>query len=129
MAQDLTGKRLDNAPRWSISSSLDYNCDLPRFEFLPDTPLEWVFHGNYSYRSTIFLNQDLDPKLKEDPLHMLAFRTGVRTEDELWSLMFWMTNVLDEEYLVVGFDVPVLGGFAGLRGPPRTYGAAATVRF
>jgi len=122
-AQDLTGKRLDNAPRWSISSSVDYEHPIP------DLPLFWTFHADYSFRSTIFLNQDLDPMLKEDPLHLLALRTGVRTDDERWALLFWISNMLDEEYMLAGFDVPVLGGFAGLRGPKRTYGASLVARF
>ena len=40
-----------------------------------------------------------------------------------------MKNLLDEEYMVAGFDVPVLGGFAGLHGPPRHYGVTARIRF
>jgi len=122
-AQDLTGERLDNAPRWSASTSLDYSWPIL------DLPVNWVFHADYSFRSSIFLNQDLDRRLKEDPLHLVAFRTGIQQEDSRWELLFWMRNVLDEEYMVAGFDVPVLGGFAGLHGPPRHYGGTFRVRF
>ena len=38
-------------------------------------------------------------------------------------------NALDEEYMVAGFDVPVLGGFAGLRGPRRQFGGRFRLRF
>ena len=121
--QDLKGKRLDNAPRWSFSTSLDYAWPIL------DLPLKWVIHADYSFRSSIFLNQDLDRHLKEDPLHLISFRTGLRMEEANWELLFWMRNVLDEEYLVAGFDVPVLGGFAGLHGPPRHYGGTFRVWF
>jgi iron complex outermembrane receptor protein len=122
-AQDLKGERLDNAPRWSVSTSLDYTWPIV------DLPLNWVFHADYSFRSSLFLNQDLDRNLKEDPLHLVAFRTGIQQEDSRWELLFWMRNVFDEEYMVAGFDVPVLGGFAGLHGPPRHYGGTFRVRF
>ena len=122
-AQNLEGERLDNAPRWSVSTSLDYSWPIL------ESPFEWLFHADYSYRSSIFLNQDLDHKLKEDPLHLLAFRSGFRHVESDWELLFWVRNTLDEEYLVTGFDVPVLGGFAGIHGPPRHYGATLRARF
>ena len=88
-----------------------------------------MFHVDYSFRSSIFLNQDLDRNLREDPLHLVAFRTGIRAEDSNWELLFWMRNALDEEYQITGFDIPVLGGFAGIHGPPRHYGGTIRLRF
>jgi iron complex outermembrane receptor protein len=122
-AQDLSDERLDNAPRWSLSTSLDYSWPILNL------PVSWVFHTDYSFRSSIFLNQDLDRNVKEDPLHLVALRTGIREENDTWELIFWVRNLLDEEYMVASFDVPVLGGFAGLHGPPRHYGGTVRVRF
>jgi outer membrane receptor protein involved in Fe transport len=121
-AQDLAGRRLDNAPRWTFSTSLHY--EVPIFNL----PFKWMFHTDYSFRSTIFLNQDLDPNLKEPDLHLLDFRTGLKSDEGLmdgrigWELVFWVRNTLDEQYNATGFDVPVLGGFAAIHGPPRQFG-------
>ena len=40
-----------------------------------------------------------------------------------------MTNVTDSNYFVIGFDVPVISGYAGVLGPPRQYGGTVRVRF
>jgi iron complex outermembrane receptor protein len=121
--QDLEGKRLDNAPRFSLSTSLDYEWPILQ------QPYTWVFHTDYSYQSSLFLNQDLDRTLREDPRHLIALRSGIKEENDAWELLFYVTNLLDEEYMVAGFDVPVLGGFAGLHGDPRQYGANLRLRF
>ncbi len=128
--QDLKGKRLDNAPRWTISSNLQY--EVPVFSL----PFRWTFRTDFSFRSSLYLNQDLDPNLKEDPVSLLDFRTGLRAdpgdgplEGVGWELIFWVTNVLDQHYNVSGFDVPVLSGFAGIRGPPRQFGGTVRLTY
>ena len=40
-----------------------------------------------------------------------------------------MTNVADADYLVAGFDVPVISGFAAVKAPPRQYGGTIRIRF
>jgi len=122
-AQDLTGKRLDNAPRWDLSTSLHYERPIL------SSKVKWIFHTDYSFRSVIYLNQDLDPNLREDPLHLLGFNFGVAEEDNMWQVLAWVTNTLDQGYLINGLDVPVLGGFAGLHGPPREYGVTFRYRY
>ncbi len=122
-AQDLSGKRLDNAPRWSINSSLNYERQIGT------TPVKWIAHADYTFRSAIYLNQDLDPVLKQDPLHLLDLRAGIAEETNQWELIFWVRNTLGSEYLVSGFDIPVLGGYAGIHGDPRTWGGTVRWRY
>ena len=100
-------------------------------------PFRWTFRTDFSFRSSLYLNQDLDSNLKEDPVSLLDFRTGLRADPGEglvdgqvgWELIFWVTNVLDQHYNVSGFDVPVLGGFAGIRGPPRQFGGTVRLTY
>ena len=43
--------------------------------------------------------------------------------------MFWVTNVLDEGWNTVGLATPIVGGYAGMNGPPRQYGVTARLKF
>jgi len=121
--QDLSGKRLDSAPRWNISNFAQY-------EFLlPWLPVELFLRAEYTYTSMRFLAQDLDPNLKQDSTHVVNLRGGFRAEDKLWEVTGWVRNLTDEEYNVVGFDVPTINGFAGINAPPRQYGLTVRMNF
>ena len=120
-SQDLSGQVLDNAPEWVVSLFAAYERPLPA------NTLVGFARADYAYTGGHFLEQDLDPFLHQSPYHLLNLRAGVRAEDYGWSLTLWVTNLTDSEYLVTGFDVPIISGYAGVRGPPRQMGA--TVRF
>ena len=122
-AQNLDGQVLDNAPEWDVSAFAAYE------RLLPGLAVFGFLRGDYSYTSSLYLAQDLDPFLFQPSYHVLNLRAGVRAEDELWELTFWMTNVTNSEYLVIGFDVPIISGFAGVRGPPRQFGATVRLLF
>lgn len=124
--QDLAGRPLDNAPRWTISSFAHYERPLP---FIPKISVNGYARVDYSFRSLVYLAQDLDPNLKQDPVSLLGFRVGVRTEDDRWELVGWVDNALDVAWHVVGFDVPALSGYAGINAPPRTFGFTLRARF
>jgi iron complex outermembrane receptor protein len=121
--QDLEGETLDNAPKWSVFSFLQYEYPLPQ------RPVELFFRTEYIFESSRYLAQDLDPNLKQDQTHLVNLRAGFRAEDRRWELTGWIRNLTDEEYNVVGFDVPTLNGFAGVNGPPRQYGMTVRVNF
>jgi len=123
--QNLSGERLDNAPHWTVSSYAQYEIPVP----VPGLSFLWRIQAEYAYTSWLYLAADLDPNLKQDSTHLLNLRTGVRAEDELWSVMFWVKNVTDEDWNMVGFDAPIVGGYAGVNGPPRQYGATFRVKF
>jgi iron complex outermembrane receptor protein len=119
--QDLAGKVLDNAPKWSVTTYAQYQYLLPWY------PIELFARGEYIYTSGRFLDVDLDPHLFQPSTHVVNLRLGVRAENELWEVTGWVRNLTDEGYNVVGFDTPTLSGFAGVNAPPRQYGV--TVRF
>ena len=76
-----------------------------------------------------YLDVDLDPKLKRPSNHLLNLRTGFRAEDDLWEAVFWMRNITDQNFWVVGLDVPTHGGYMGIAFPPRTYGVTVRLKF
>ena len=122
-AQDLSGQPLDNAPEWQFTAFADYEYPLPA------TRLSVFTRADYSYTDSMYLDQDLDPFLYQPGYHLLNLRAGLKAEDDAWSLTLWATNVTDSEYLVIGFDVPVISGYAGVRGPPRQVGATLRLNF
>ena len=126
--QDLSGKPLDNAPQWTISTfaQLTYPIgNLPKLEW----PTDAFFRAEYSYRDFLYLQQDLDESLREPPVNLVNLRLGLRTQDESWELTMWVKNLTDAAYAVVGFDVPIISGFAAVNAPPRTFGATLRYRF
>jgi iron complex outermembrane receptor protein len=121
--QDLAGKRLSNAPRWSVSAFVQYDF------LLPWLPIELFWRAEYAYTSMVYLDVDLDPMMKQPATHIVNLRSGFRSEDKLWEVTGWVRNLTDENYNVVGFDVPTLAGFAGVNGPPRQYGVTVRLSF
>ena len=72
---------------------------------------------------------DLDPEKVQDAYAIFNGRVGIGAEDESWSLELWGRNLLDEEYIQVGFDGPFQSGsFNAFLGQPRTYGLTLRAR-
>jgi iron complex outermembrane receptor protein len=114
--QDLTGEALDNAPEWTVSSFFQLEGNFS------GTELGWMARAEYNYTDEFYMAQDLDESLKNDESHLVNARFGIFGADRKWEVTAWGRNLLDEDYYVIGFDVPVMGGFAGIVAPPRTYG-------
>jgi iron complex outermembrane receptor protein len=128
--QDLSGKTLDNLPRWTVSNYLQYE-----YETGWRHNLVLFTRAEYNFSSSRYLTQDLDPNLKQDATHLVNLRAGFRIQPEsLWSnasleVTGWVRNLLNEEWNVVGFDVPTINGFAGVNAPPRQFGVTARITF
>jgi iron complex outermembrane recepter protein len=114
--QDLTGRELDNAPEWTASTYLQLDDEIS------NTDMSWFARLEYNYVGELYMAQDLDENLKRDAIDLVNARVGLSGKDSKWQLTLWGRNLLDEEYFVVGFDVPVMGGFAGINAPQATYG-------
>jgi iron complex outermembrane receptor protein len=126
--QNLSGRRLDNAPRWSTSIFANYERPVgtvPRI----DLPVLGYFHGDWSYQSDIFLQQDLDQNLVQPGYGQLNLRTGLKSEDGHWELAFGVRNATNTAFNVVGFDVPIVNGFAVINGAPRTFYGSIRYRY
>jgi iron complex outermembrane receptor protein len=123
--QDLSGKTVDNAPRWTVKGFAQYERPVPVSGF----SVLWNAQAEYAYTSMMYLAPDLDPALKQPATHLLNLRAGLRAEDELWTLTLWVENVTDEKWNVIGFDAPIIGGYAVINGPPRRFGATLRLKF
>ena len=120
--QDLSGEDLDNAPEWTVSSFLQYDGDIA------GTRMGWFTRIEHNYTDDYYMAQDLDENLKNDDAHVVNLRMGLRAADRKWELTAWSRNLLDEEYYTIGFDIPVLSGYAAINAPPRTYGLTFNYR-
>jgi len=118
--QDLAGEPIDNAPEWTVSSFLQYEHDLP-------ADLQGAVRLEHSYIDSFYLDQDLDPVLKNDAVNLVNLRFTVSNAEQTWEAAIWGRNLLDEEYYSFGLDIPVLGGYTGVTAPGAVYGV--TVRF
>lgn len=126
--QDLTGQPLDNAPEWTVSTFAQFTAPIGEMPWL-DWGLLGFLRAEYSFRDVSYLAQDLDPNLIQPSVNLVNLRGGIRTEDDHWELTLWAMNLFNEGYNVVGIDVPIISGYAGVNGPPRTYGATLRYRF
>jgi iron complex outermembrane receptor protein len=121
--QNLAGRTLDNAPKFTSTFFYSYE------HVVPEYPVWWFMRADWTYTSTQYLAQDLDVNLIQPAYNLLNLRTGLRADDDLWELTLWMNNVSDTDYLVAGFDVPIISGYAGVMAPPRQYGGTVRIRF
>ncbi len=126
--QDLSGRRLDNAPRFTTTMFSQLTFPLGITDFL-DYPVNGHFRFEYNYRDFVFLSQDLEPNLTQGPVHLMNLRAGFAPEDGNWDVIFWGKNVLDQRWAVVGIDIPIVSGFGVVNAPPREWGATVRVFF
>ena len=96
---------------------------------LPWWDIDWFAQLDYNYMSKRYLETDLDKNLLTDRTHLLGLRGGLRHPEMKWELTAWVKNVTEETFQAAGFDIPVLGGYAVVIGPPRTAGVTARVNF
>ncbi len=118
--QDLAGEPLANAPEWNVSSYIQYDATLP-------LDLVGVVRLEHSYIDSFYLEEDLDPHLKNDAVDLVNLRMTLSNPERSWELSLWGRNLLDEQYYAFGLDIPTLGGYAGVVAPEATYGI--TVRW
>ena len=118
--QDLSGKAIDNAPEWTVSSFVQYERDLT-------ANLIGKVRAEHNFTDSFYLDQDLDPNLENDSVHLVNLRFTLSNVEQTWEAAIWGQNLLDEEYYAFGLDMPVMGGYAGVVAPGAIYGV--TVRF
>lgn len=120
--QALAGNRFRLTPEHSFS--LGGNIGFP----LSDR-LEGFFLPTYSFKSEVFFEETNLPNISQEAYGLLNLRAGLRLDDTK-ELTFFMTNALDEEFII---DAGNTGGAFGIptfiAGPPRFFGAQFSIRF
>jgi iron complex outermembrane receptor protein len=113
--QDLAGEPLANAPEWTVSSFVQYDRPL-------GDELAALVRLEHNYIDGHFLEEDLDPHVKNDSVNLVNLRLALHNQERTWEATLWARNILDEEYYVYGLDIPTLGGYAGFVAPEATFG-------
>ncbi|HEY0945782.1 MAG TPA: TonB-dependent receptor [Opitutaceae bacterium] len=87
----------------------------------------------YQYKSRHYFDDDnasAGGSLFQDGFSLVNLRAGFRTRDGRWEIAGYVDNLFDEDYLI---DAGNTGNAFGIptfvAGPPRFYGASATLRF
>ena len=113
----LPGAQMSFAPEWSLSASLTYEWDMA-------SNLEGRFNIGTKWQSEYNTGSDLDAEKLQDAYAVVNARIGIGSRDRTWQLELWGTNILDEDYVQVGFDGPLQAPGAPTPGDPlNTYNA------
>jgi iron complex outermembrane receptor protein len=123
--QDLTGRRLSNAPEFSANISARY-----------ESPVAQALTGfgqiAYSYRGEAFTALDLDPRSVQEGYGLLDAQLGIRAEDDRFRIWVWGKNLTDKRFAESIFDTPLDPGGQSQFIPltaQRQFGVTGEVRF
>jgi iron complex outermembrane recepter protein len=117
---DLSGERLQNAPKWTGAVGFNY-------EF-PIGGMEGRIGANYTFASEKLLTSIKNvPRSRIQPQNLLNANIDLIINDMI-TLGLWGTNILDKRYINSVFDAPGTLGLTNYA-PPRQYGVAARLTF
>ncbi|GMG88400.1 TonB-dependent receptor [Biformimicrobium ophioploci] len=119
---DLSGKTLDNAPEWTYSSYAQYEQQL-------GSDLMAIARLEHNFIDSHYLDQDLDQSLFNEAVDLVNLRVTLTNLNRDWEVVAWGRNLLDEEYFLMGIDIPTIGGYAGVVAPRSTYGVTVRRNF
>jgi iron complex outermembrane receptor protein len=122
--QDLSGKKLYDAPKWKLSADANY---VKNFGFIP-----WdnVFQASYSYTSAVNYALTLDPYTVQKGYGILNLSAGLRDPSEKYQITLFVDNALNTHY---HGDIQDLNGTFGAQEAiaaivPRDFSTYAGIR-
>ena len=119
----LSGKQFSLSPKWYATGAVTY-------EFPIVSGFEGLFHLSGRWVSDYNTGSDLDAPKEQEAFALFNARVGVGAENDLWDLELWARNLLDEDYIQVGFDGPFQpGSFNAFLGAPRQWGVTLRARY
>ncbi len=119
-ATDLSGQRLQNAPKWS--GALGFN-----YEF-PIGGMEGRLGANYTFASEKLLTSIKDvPRSRIQAQHLVNANVDVKVTDAI-TVGIWGTNIFDNRYINSVFDAPGTLGLVNYA-PPRQFGVSSKFVF
>ena len=108
----LPGSTASFAPKWSGTAAATYQWDI-------GSNLIGRANVGAKYMSDYNTGSDLDVEKLQDAFAVFNARFGIGAKNKRWMLEFWGQNLLDENYVQVGFDGPLQGNATGTPGDPR----------
>lgn len=120
---DLSGHETTFAPKYTGALFFDYTKALTE-------QVTFFFSGDINYSAEFSTAGDADTQDYQESYTKLGLRTGLRSSDDSWEVMFFGRNITDEEVALLRFDVPVLvGSHASTVDEGRVLGMRASYRF
>jgi len=95
--KDLSGKRMPFVPKTQVSVTPELTMPLPR-DFAVTTAVDVL------YRSSFYLDNDLDPKTLQDGYVKLNGRIWVGPRDEKWAIALAVDNLTNVDALEFATD-------------------------
>lgn len=118
---DLSGERLQNAPKWTANVGFDY-------EFAMNDSIDARIGANYQYSAEKLLTSIVDTaRATVQPTHLVNANAAI-TVNNNYNIGVFVTNLFDKHYLNSIFDAPGTLGNTNLAAP-RMYGVKASVEF
>lgn len=114
-AQDLSGKRLDNAPRMTANVGLAYQGALANVE-----GVNWFARLDASYRGDANLHVTQVAQTNQSGYTLYDAQVGLESSDGQWKVTAWGKNLTDKTY--TSFSLIDEGGLNRIQGLTRTYG-------
>ena len=112
--QDLSGRPVNESPRWQSFVSYHHNHDMKTGTA--------YFNMSYAWRDEVIFDTDLDLNTKQKAYSLLDARIGFSTYSGVGISVF-VNNATNEDYSVRIIDAPVWpGAFQRYPGVLRTYG-------
>lgn len=129
----LPGRRISNAPLWTITSSVAWTPPLG------NSGITGLFYLDGRYMSSFNTGSDLDIEKMQTSFTIFNGRVGVHGPDDSWAIELWGQNLLNKHYIQVAFDSPLQGSgttravqagfipvstqlYSAFLGEPRTFG-------
>lgn len=121
---DRSGNQLANSPELYFSAIASYDIHT-------DNGAVITIQVDSNYQDDRFFSTENAPALSQDGYWLTGARIKYSSPDDKWDLSIWGKNLLDEEYVIGGFNFTGLaGGLYPLRiGPRQTWGITAGYRF
>ncbi|MBH3340596.1 TonB-dependent receptor [Pseudomonas mendocina] len=119
---DLSGKQLFNAPRWSLSTGVDYRRPL-------DDGLELFGALDYSWRSGYYGVLERGTGSYQSAYGLTDLRLGIGQLDQRWAVELWARNLFDQEYANAFYATLGSGDYGLLPGAPRSLGVTLRARY
>lgn len=121
---DLSGQQLPLAPKWRMTSALQYERSVSFGELYARTDLTWQGKANTNSAS-------LDPRNMQGAYALLNARLGLRMDNGL-DLSVWATNLTNKTVVNQSGVLSFFGttsGYQNYLGAPRQIGVTARVAF
>ncbi|HYI43266.1 MAG TPA: TonB-dependent receptor, partial [Sphingomicrobium sp.] len=135
----LPGRRISNSAAWTSTGSVTWTPPIGT------SGLRGLVYLDARYMSDYNTGSDLDIEKMQDAYTVINGRVGIRGPDDMWAVELWARNLLDKDYVQVGFDAPLQGAgttravteglstrstglFGAFIAEPRTFGLTLRAR-